>query len=198
MSYEPVSIYYFDENGKYMVMRSTAETIPHIPVTVRYYLRFDTSCSEIGNVNDTPLATGKKKKLDKFNWYKLTLVRTGMTGSYKDWVFEGLEDPQIIPHDKYPVIDRELQIRLRYWHTKHCCLSYAKHHQNMYHRGHICYWIDPTIRDVSNVTAHIYGKAYCLPETLKNVLLIVHGEIEFVEVKDYGNYETAVSLFKND
>lgn len=195
---EPVNIYYFDEDGKYMVMRSRAESIPHVAVSIRYYLRFDTACSEFGNVNDIPITAGKRKKQDKFNWYKLTLVRTDMTGSVRDWQFEGLEDPKVIPPDKYPVIDRELQNRLRYWHTKHCSLSYAKHHPQSYHLGHICYWINPVIRDISNMTAHIYGKAYCLPETLKNVILIVHGDIEFIEVKDYGKYETAVSLFKDN
>ena len=193
MNNEKVNIYYFDDNGKYMVMSSTVQKPIKLPILIRYYPRFDSSISEIGNYNDRPLDYNKRKKKDKFNWYKLTLVKISDNGDSSDWVVEGLDNPNYITPDIFPVVDRELQLRLNYWKVKHCNIGYAKQHQNMYHLGHTCYWVNPVIENISNMTAHVYGKATCIAKTLRNVILIVHGELNFIEVEDY---ESEVSILK--
>ena len=194
-----VKLYYFDDYGRYMTMKSRCDDIITLPITVRYYPRFESSTSQIGNCNDIPLDYNKhKKSKEKFTWYNLTLSKRTNEGTREDWCIEGLNDPGYITPDAFPVVHRELSTRFNYWFNKHCDIRNYWKHPEMYHLGHTCYWNRVVIKNVSNVTAHIYGKSICLSKTLKNVMLIVHDDIEIIEDTDYDKYKDKISAFESN
>lgn len=192
-----VNIYYFDEHGKYMVMASKCPDMIQLPIIIRYYERFESSTSQIGNYNDIPLDYNKHKKdKEKFTWYKLTLTKRNNDGEKTDWSIEGLNDPGYISPEAFPIVNRELQSRFSYWFNKHCDIRTVWKHPETYHLGHTCYWKNPVVRDISNITAHIYGHSVCLANTLKNVILIVHDKLDIIGADEYGKYKDQIFILE--